>query len=135
MFYSIVRRLNLVSLRVGKVHGVNDLPVQNNLVVFRTIPELLPIRRSHAAEKFSSHAKIHLAKRRSKTLRPPPLHHIFRIGPRLPNQCPWSIKNSSDNHPLCLVNRVFCHPCPPLFSFASQPLPTCRNSLPTIGDS
>jgi hypothetical protein len=69
MFYSISRRLNLVSLRVGKVHGGNDLLVQNNLVVFTCIPELLAIRRSHAAEKFSSHAKIHLAKRRSKTLR------------------------------------------------------------------
>src|SRR5712692_7190418 len=43
MFYSIVRRLNFVSLRVGKVHGVNDLLVQNNLVVFPTIPALLPI--------------------------------------------------------------------------------------------
>src|ERR1700726_2435035 len=74
MFYSIVRRLNLVSLRVGKVHGVNDLLVQNNLVVFPSIPELLPIRRSHAAAKFSSYAKIHLAKRRSKTLRP---HHCI----------------------------------------------------------
>src|SRR5580698_10185990 len=37
MFYSIVRRLNLVSLRVGKVQGENDLLVQNNLVVFPTI--------------------------------------------------------------------------------------------------
>src|ERR1022692_1766917 len=52
MFYSILRRLNLVSLRVGKVHGGNDLLVQNNLVVFTSIPELLPIRRLHAAEKF-----------------------------------------------------------------------------------
>src|SRR6266850_720915 len=135
MFYSIVRRLNLVSLRVGKVHGGDDLLVQNNLVVFPTIPELLPIRRSHAAEKFSSYAKIHLAKRRSKTLRPPPLHHVFRVCPRLPNQCAWGIKNSSDNHPLCLVNRVFCHLRPPLFSFDLQPHPTCRNSLPRIGDS
>jgi hypothetical protein len=49
IFYSIVRRLNLVSLRVGKVHGGNDLFVQNNLVVFPTIPELLPIRRSGSA--------------------------------------------------------------------------------------
>src|ERR1700686_5874360 len=96
MFYSILRRLNLVSLRVGKVHGVNDLFVQNNLVVFPTIPELLPIRRSHAAEKFSSHAKIHLAKRRSKTLRPPPLHHVFRDCPPLPNQCAGGFKNSTD---------------------------------------
>src|ERR1041384_3577638 len=109
MFYSIVLRLNLVSLRVGKVHGGNDLLVQNNLVVFPSIPELLPIRRFHATKKFSSHAKIHLAKRRSKTLRPPPLHHIFRVCPRLPNQCAWGIKNSGDNHPLFLVNRVFCH--------------------------
>src|SRR5271156_7101399 len=135
MFYSIVRGLNLVSLGVGKVHGVNDLLVQNNLVVFPTIPELLPIRRFHAAEKFSSHAKINLAKRRGKTLRPPPLHHILRVCPRLPNQCAWSVKNSSDHHPLFLVNRVFCHPWPPLFSFDSQPHPTCRTSLPRIGDS
>src|ERR1700737_1309914 len=90
-------------------YGGNDLLVQNNLVVFTSIPELLAIRRSHAAEKFSSHAKIHLAKRRSKTLRPPPLHHIIRVCPRLPNQFAWGIKNSCDNHPLCLVNRVFCH--------------------------
>src|ERR1022692_3574292 len=109
MFYSILRRLNLVSLRVGKVHGGNDLLVQNNLVVFTTIPELLPIRRSHAAEKFSSHAKIHLAKRRSKTLRPPPLHHVLRVCPRLPNQLAWGIKNSCDNHPLNFANRVFSH--------------------------
>src|SRR5579863_1606726 len=47
MLYSIVRRLNPVSLGVGKVHGGNDLLVQNNLVVFTTIPELLAIRRSH----------------------------------------------------------------------------------------
>src|SRR5229473_6366948 len=93
MFYSIVRRLNFVSLRVRKVHRVNDLLVQNNLVVFTTIPELLPIRRSHAAEEFSSHAKIDLAKRRSKTLRPPPLHHVLPVCPRLPNQFAWGIKN------------------------------------------
>src|SRR6202041_3849018 len=67
MFYSISCRLNFVSLRVGKVHGGNDLFVQNNLVVFTAIPELLAIRRSHAAEKFSSHTKVHLAKRRRKT--------------------------------------------------------------------
>src|ERR1700685_594706 len=135
MFYSIVRRLNLVSLRVGKVHGVNDLLVRNNLVVFPSIPALLPIRRPHAEEKFSSHTKIHLANRRSKTLRPPPLHHVLRVGPRLPNQGAWSVKNSSDHHPLFLVNRVFCHLGPPPFSFDSQPYPTCRISLPRIGDS
>src|SRR6185436_11328999 len=109
MLYSIVRRLNLVSLRVGKVHGGNDLFVRNNLVVFTGIPELLAIRSSHAAEKLSSHAKIHLAKRRGKTLRAPPLHHILRVRPRLPNQFAWGIENSRDNHPLCLANRVFCH--------------------------
>src|SRR5258708_8958975 len=109
MFYSIVRRLNLVSLRVGKVHGGDDLLVRNNLMVFPTIPELLPIRRSHAAEKFSSHAKVHLANRRGKTLRPPPLHHIFRVFPPLPNQFAWCTKNSVANHPLRLVTRVFCH--------------------------
>src|SRR5437588_2012744 len=81
--------INLVSLRVGKVHQGNDLLVRNNLVVFNRIPELLPIWRSHAAEKFSSHAKIHLANRRSKTLRPPPLHYIFWVCPRLPNQFTW----------------------------------------------
>src|SRR5580704_19041066 len=43
IFYSQLRRLNLVSLRVGKVHGGNHLLVQNNLVVFTSIPELLPI--------------------------------------------------------------------------------------------
>src|SRR5207253_10622537 len=99
MFDSILRRLNLVSLRVGKVHGGNDLFVQNDLVVFTSIPELLAIRRSHAAEKFSSHAKIHPTKRRSKTLRAPPLHHIFRVRPRLPNQFAWGIEDSCDNHP------------------------------------
>src|ERR1022692_4251301 len=125
----------LVSLRVGKVHGGNDLLVQHNLVVFTRIPELLPIRRPHAAEKFSSHAKIHLANRRSKTLRPPPLHHVLWVCPRLPHQLAWSIKNSCNDHPLCLVSRVFCHLWPPLFSFDSQPHPTCRNSLPRIGDS
>src|ERR1700685_1710768 len=109
MINSILLRLNLVSLRVGKVHGVNDLLVQNNLMVFPGIPALLPIGRSHAVEKFSSYAKIDLANWRSKTLRPPPLHHIFRVGPRLPNQCAWGIKNSSDNHPLSLVHRACCH--------------------------
>src|SRR5215472_11012431 len=48
MFYSVLRRLNLVSLGVGKVHGGDDLLVQNNLMVFTAIPELLPIGRSHA---------------------------------------------------------------------------------------
>src|ERR1700683_3276356 len=135
MFYSIVRRLDLVSLRVGKVHGVNDLFVRNNLVVFPSIPALLPIRRPHAEEKFSSHAKIHLANRRSKTLRPPPLHHVLRVGPRLPHQFAWGIKNSCDNHPLNFVNRVFCHFWPPLSSFDLQLHPVCRSSLPRIGDS
>ena len=109
MFYSIVRRLNLVSLRVGKVHGGNDLFVRNNLVVFTGIPELLAIRSSHAAEKSSSDAKINLAKWRGKTLRAPPLHYILRVRPRLPNQFAWGIENPRDNHPLCLANRVFCH--------------------------
>src|ERR1019366_3220563 len=125
----------LVSLRVRKVHGGNDLLVQNNLVVFTRIPELLPIGRSHAAEKFSSHSKIHLANRRSKTLRSPPLHHVLRVCPRLPNQLAWGIKNSCDNHPLNFANRVFCHLWPPLSSFDLQRHPVCRNSLPRIGDS
>src|ERR1700749_2666138 len=85
MFYSQLCGLNLVSLRVGKVHGGNDLFQGNNLMVFTAMPELLSIRRSRADEIFSSHAKIHLATRRSKTLRPPPLHHVLRVGPRLPN--------------------------------------------------
>src|SRR5205807_5867537 len=93
----------------GKVHGGNDLLVQNNLVVFTSIPELLPIRRLHAAEKFSSNAKIHLTNRRSKAIRSPPLHHVLRVCPRLPNQLAWGIKNSCDNHPLNFANRVFCH--------------------------
>src|SRR5580692_2964269 len=54
MFYSKCRRINLVSLRVRKVHGGNDLFLGNNLVVFNRIPELLPIRRLHAAERFRS---------------------------------------------------------------------------------
>ena len=85
MFYSMMRGLNLVSLGVGKVHGGYDLLVRNNLVVFTTIPELMPIRPSHTAQKFSSHAKIYFAERRGKTLRPLPLHNIFRVCPRLPN--------------------------------------------------
>src|SRR6202142_1712692 len=135
MFYSQLCRLNLVSLRVRKVHGGNDLLQGNNLMVFTAMPELLSIRRCRADEKFSSYAKIHLANRRSKTLRPPPLHHVLRVGPRLPDQGAWSVKNSSDHHPLFLVNRVFCHLRPPPFSFDSQPYPTCRISLPRIGDS
>src|SRR5229473_3710286 len=135
MFYSICRRLNLVSLRVRKVHGGNDLLVQNNLVVFTSIPELLPIRRLHAAEKFSSNAKIHLTNRRSKALRSPPLHHVLRVCPRLPNQLAWGIKNSCNDHPLNFANRVFCHLWPPLSSFDLQRHPVCRNSLPRIGDS
>src|SRR5215467_9054119 len=102
MFYSQLRRINLVSLRIRKVHQGNDLLVRNNLVVFNRIPELLPIRCFRAAEKFSSHAKIHLARRRSKALRPPPLHHVLRVCPRLPNQFAWSIKDSCNNHPLRL---------------------------------
>src|SRR6476469_7467642 len=109
MFYSQLRRMNLVPLRIRKVHGGNDLLVQNNLVVFNRIPALLPIRRSLATEKFSSHAKIHLTNRRSKALRSPPLHYVLRVCPRLPNQLAWGIKNSCDNHPLCLVNRVVRH--------------------------
>src|SRR5579864_6395440 len=54
-------------------------------------------------------AKIDLANRRSKTLRSPPLHHVLRVCPRLPNQFAWGIKNSCDDHPLCFVNRAFCH--------------------------
>src|SRR6266852_6336878 len=130
MFNSIFCRLNLVSLRVGKVHGGNDLLVQNNLVVFTSIPALLPIRRLHAAEKFSPNAKIHLANGRSKALRSPPLHHVFRVCPRLPNQFAWGIKNSCDDHPLCLVHRAFCHLWPPLSSFDLQLHPVCRSSLP-----
>jgi hypothetical protein len=110
MFYSILRRVNLVFPSGSEKH------MEETIFSCRTISwysppfqKLLPIRRSHAAEKFSTHAKIHFAKRRSKTLRPPPLHHIFRICPRLPNQFEWGIKSSCDNHPLCLVNRVFCH--------------------------
>src|SRR6202035_42745 len=121
--------------RVGKVHGVNDLLVQNNLVVFPSIPALLPIRRPHAVEKFSSHAKIHLANRRSKTLRPPPLHHVLRVCPRLPDQLAWGIENSCNDHPLDFVHRVFCHLWPPLSSFDLQLHPVCRSSLPRIGDS
>src|ERR1700736_1589899 len=135
MFYSQFRRLDLVSLRVRKVHGGNDLLVQNNLVVFNRIPALLPIRRSHAEERFSSNAKIHLANGRSKALRSPPLHHVLRVGPRLPNQFAWGIKNSCDYHPLNFANRVFCHLWPPLSSFDLQLHPVCRSSLPRIGDS
>src|SRR5215469_4717824 len=83
MFCSL--RLNPVSLRVGKVHRRNDLLVRNNLMVFTTIPALLPIRCSHAKQKFPSHAKIYLANGRSKALRSPPLHHVLRVCPRLPN--------------------------------------------------
>src|SRR5580658_10779158 len=59
MFYSQLCGLNLVSLRVRKVHGGNDLLVRNNLMVFTPMPELLSIRRCRADEIFSSHAKIH----------------------------------------------------------------------------
>src|SRR5258708_28675872 len=124
----ILRRVNLIPLLVGKVHGVNDLLVRNNLVVFPAIPALLPIRRFHAAEKFSSHAKINLANRRGKTLRTPPLHHILRVCPRLPNQCAWSVKNSSDHHPLSLVTRVFCQLSPQLSATTSHAPPICPNS-------
>jgi len=48
MFYPILRSLNLVSLRVSKVHRVNNLLVHNNLEVLAASPHLLPIRRSHA---------------------------------------------------------------------------------------
>src|SRR5262249_52531354 len=60
MFYSQLRRINLVPLRVRKVHQGNDLLLRNNLVVFDRIPELLPIRSAHAAEGFPPNAKIHL---------------------------------------------------------------------------
>src|SRR5579864_4053754 len=116
LFYSELRRLNLVSLRVGKVHGGNDLLVRNNLMVFSKVPALLPVGSSHATEKIASHAKIHLTKRRSKSLRTPPLHHILRVCPRLPDQFAWGIKNSCYDHPLNLVHRAFCHLWPPLFS-------------------
>src|ERR1700677_3352142 len=135
MFYSKLRRVDLVSLRVGKVHGGNDLLVQNNLVVFDRIPELLPIRRLHTAEKFSPHAKIHPTNRRSKALWSPPLHYVLRVCPRLPNQLAWGIKTSCNDHPLNFANRVFCHLWPPLSSFDLQRHPVCRNSLPRIGDS
>src|SRR5580658_1338811 len=140
MFCSILLRLNLVSLRVGKVHGVNDLLVQNNLMVFTSIPALLPIRHSHAVKKFSSYAKINLASGAAKAFRPPPLHHVLRVCPRLPDQLAWGIKNSCNDHPLDFVHRVFCHLWPPLFSldlssFDLQLHPVCRSSLPRIGDS
>src|SRR5215472_5969712 len=104
-------------------------------MVFTAIPELLSIRRSRAVQKFSSHAKVNLARSRSTTLRPPPLLHILRVCPRLPNQFAWGIKNSCHNHPLDLIHRAFCHVQPPLFSFESQLHPAFRNSLPRIGDS
>src|SRR5262249_45762008 len=133
MFYSICRRLNPVSLRVGKVHGGDDLLVQNDLVIFPGVPELLPIRRFHAAEEFSSYAKIDLAKRRGETLRPPPLHDILRVCPRLPNQCAWGIEHSCDSHSLCLVNCALFHLfLLPLSSFDLQPNPACPGSLPRI---
>jgi len=112
--------------RVGKVHGVNDLLVQNNLVVS---PPFQPPahRRFHAAEKFSSTAKIILQNGAVKNPSAPPLHHILRVCPRLPNQCAWCVKNSSDHHPLFSFNRVFVISGPPLSSFDSQPHPTCRN--------
>src|SRR5271155_3761537 len=71
------------------------------------MPELLSIRHSRADEKFSSHAKINLASGAAKAFRPPPLHHVFRVGPRLPHQLAWGIKNSCNDHPLCLVHRAF----------------------------
>src|SRR5450631_2853489 len=135
MFDSQLRRVNPVSLRVRKVHQGNDFLVRNNLVVFHRIPEFLPIRRLHAAEKFSSNAKIHLTSRRSKALRSPPLHYVLRVCPRLPNQLAWGIKNSCNDHPLNFANRVFCHLWPPLSSFDLRPLPVCRSSLPRTGDS
>src|SRR5215468_835563 len=109
MFYSNLRRINLVPLRVGKVHGGNDLLVQNNLEVFTAIPEFLAVRHSSANEKFPSHAKIHLAKRRSTAIGAPPLHYIFRVCPRLPNQFAWGIKNPGNNHPLRLIHRFYWH--------------------------
>src|SRR6185437_5957376 len=130
-----LRGVNLVSFRVRKVHGGNDLLVRNNLMVFNSIPALKPIRRLHADERFPSHTKIHFTNGRGKALRSPPLHHVLRVCPRLPNQLAWGIKNSCDNHPLCLIHRVFCHLSSPLFSFDSRPLPACRNSLPRTGDS
>src|SRR5579885_1486798 len=64
-------------------------------MVFAGIPALkLPIQRFHAAEKFSSHAKIYLAGGAVKILWSPPLHHVFRVCPRLPNQFAWGIKYS-----------------------------------------
>src|SRR6185312_1510098 len=135
MFYSQLRRLNLVSLHVGKVHGRNDLLVRNNLVVLNRIPELLTIRRLHAAERFPPHANIHLASGRGKALRSPPLLHVLLLGPRLPDQFAWGIENPCNNHPLNFVNHVFRHLWPPLASFDLPLLPACRNSLPRIGDS
>src|SRR6185437_12863701 len=82
----------------------------NNLVVFNSIPALKPIRRLHADERFPTHTKIHFTNGRGKALRPPPLHHVLRVCPRLPNQLAWGIKNSCDNHPLCLIHRVFYAP-------------------------
>src|SRR5579871_1525670 len=107
MFCSL--KLDSVPIRVGKVHRRNDLLVRNNLMIFTTIPALLPIRSSHAKQELPSHAKIYLANGRSKSLRPPPLHHILRICPSLPDQFARGIKNSGDNHPLRLIHRAFCH--------------------------
>src|ERR1700761_5000916 len=97
-------RLDLVALRVCEVHGGDDLLVGNNLVVFPGVPELLSVRRSHAAEELSSYTKIHLADRSSKALRPPPLHHVLRIGPRVPDQFAWGIEHSCDRHPPFFAN-------------------------------
>src|SRR5579872_1751896 len=107
MFCSL--KLNPVSARVGKVHRGNDLLVRNNLMIFTTIPTLLPIWCSHAKQEFPSHAKIYFANGRSKALWSPPLHHIFRICPSLPDQFARGIENSGDNHPLRLIHRAFCH--------------------------
>src|SRR5580704_7609973 len=74
---------------------------------------------------------IHLLNRRRKTLRPKPLHHLFRISPRLPHHLAWSIEQPRQNDlpvggtlHFSNVSSFFCHFSSPSPVVSSSTRPT-----------
>jgi len=82
--------------------------MQNNLVVFNRIPALLPIPGAFMQQRSFPPREIHLTNRAVKPF--VPTTALCTSGLSTPSK-PTRVghQNSCDNHPLCLVNRVFCH--------------------------
>src|SRR5260370_132631 len=59
---------------------------------------VLAVRPAHHEPKFASRAEIHLAGRQGETSGPPPLLHVFRLGPRLEDKLARRIEYALDRH-------------------------------------